>query len=249
MKRFLRVLFPVLLILAAGNTVYALTGDEILAKVEQSLTGPDDYEAIATMILANNDGSRREERSLKLWISGTEKRVIKFLSPAGVKGIGLLTESSDSMYLYLPAQNKIRRIEGQNKNDDFQGTDFSYNEMGSYEYKKDYSAELTKEEDKSFTLTLTKKAGADKPYDTMVMIVDKSDFIPHRMELYQKGVLKKIITLAEIQKTGKYRVPVRVKIENVIRGHSTEMIMSDIKFDQKLAAGDTFSKRFLKKKP
>jgi outer membrane lipoprotein-sorting protein len=242
-------IFSAMLFIVAGSIAYAMTGDEILAKVEASLTGPKDYECLSTMILANKDGSKREERSLKIWAAGKEKQIIKFVTPASVNGISLLNEGADEMYLYLPAQNKIRRIEGGSKNDDFQGTDFSYNEMGSYEYKNDYSAELTGETDTAYTLLLTKKPQATRAYEKLVMTVDKPDFIPGRIELYQNNVLKKILTISEVKKSGTYIIPVRIKMENVSKSHYTEIVMSDVKFDQDLVKNDIFSKRFLKKKP
>jgi outer membrane lipoprotein-sorting protein len=241
--------FSCILVCLAGTAVYALSGEEILAKVESSLTGPKDYECTATMTLANTDGSKKEERTLKIWAAGSDREVIKFLSPAGVNGIGLLAEGANEMYLYLPAQNKIRRVEGGSKNDDFQGTDFSYNEMGSYEYKKDFSAEVTKEDDTEYVLTLARKAGSDKPYDKMVMTVAKADFVPQKIELYQNNTLKKVLTISEVNKTGTYIVPVKIRMENVAKGHYTEIVMSGIKFDQNLAGKDVFTKRFLKKQP
>ncbi len=249
MKATVIAAFSCVFAFVAGTAVYALSGDEILAKVESSLTGPKDYECMATMTLANSDGSKKEERSLKIWAAGKDREVIKFVTPAGVNGIGLLSMGADEMYLYLPAQNKIRRVEGGSKNDDFQGTDFSYNEMGSYEYKKDYSAEVSKEDDASYTLTLTRKAGSNKAYEKLIMTVAKADFVPGRIELYQNNAVKKVLTISEVNKTGSYIVPVKIRMENLSKGHFTEIVMSGIKFDQNLAGKDVFTKRFLKKQP
>ncbi len=249
MKKTAIAAFSATIFLVAGISAYALTGDEILAKVEASLSGPKDYECLATMTLANKDGSKREERSLRIWAAGKDKQIIKFVTPASVNGIALLNEGANEMNLYLPAQNKIRRIEGGSKNDDFQGTDFSYNEMGSYEYKNDYSAEITSENDASYTLALARKPASTRPYEKLVMTVNKQDFIPGRIELYQNGALKKILTISEVKKSGTYTIPVKIRMENVVKSHYTEIVMSDVKFDQDLEKNDIFSKRFLKKKP
>jgi outer membrane lipoprotein-sorting protein len=232
----------------AGGSAFGLSGDEILAKVEQALTGPKDYEGTSVMVLANSDGTRKEQRSLKMWVAGSEKRVIKFVSPAGIEGIGLLSEGPGEMYLYLPSQNKIRRIEGGSMNEDFQGTDFSYNEMGSFDYKKDYAAVLKAEDDAVWTLSLARKAGADRAYDELVMVVAKSDFVPQRIEMYAKGRMLKVLTILEVEKSGSYKIPVRLRMENLDKKHYTEMTMSGLKLDQGLEANDVFSKRFLKKK-
>lgn len=242
------VCLGVVFALLSGGSVFGLSGEEILAKVELTLSGPKDYEGTSTMVLANVDGTQKEQRSLKLWTAGNDKRVIKFVSPAGIQGIGLLTEGPGEMYLYLPAQNKIRRIEGGSMNEDFQGTDFSYNEMGSFDYKKDYTAEVSSEDAAAWTLTLTKKAGADRAYEKLVMVVNKTDYVPQRIEMFKNGKALKLLSILEVKETGSYRVPVRLRMENLEKKHYTEMTMSGLVFDQGLEDKDVFSKRFLKKK-
>ncbi|RPJ08585.1 MAG: outer membrane lipoprotein-sorting protein [Spirochaetaceae bacterium] len=227
--------------------VFAETGDEILAKVENTLTGPKDYEASASMLLANMDGTGREVRELHLWFAGKNKSLIKFVSPAGIEGIGLLAEGDGIMSLYLPAQNRIRAIEGSLKNEDFQGTDFSYNEMGTYEYREHYVSVIDKEDASSWTLVLTRKPGSDRVYSKLFMTVDKTTLVPSKVELYSGDVLKKVLTIYETKKSGSYTIPVKIRIENVVRKHYTELTLADVKFDQGLEAQGIFTRRFLKK--
>ncbi len=242
------ILLSVLLALVAGPGLFAETGDEILARVEKSLTGPADYSGRATMVLANLDGTGREQREIRVWFAGKNKSLIKFTAPAGIEGIGLLAEGDQAMYLYLPAQNKIRMIEGGLKNEDFQGTDFSYNEMSSYEYRSDYTASVTAEDGAAWTLSLTRKPGSDKTYDRTVMVVDKGTAVPQRIELYSGAILKKVLQILETKQSGSYLVPVKIRMENPVKGHYTEMILADVKFDQGLEAQGVFTKRFLKKR-
>jgi len=248
MRHTVRICITAVFAACTVGGAFGLTGDEILAKVEKALTGPKDYEGTSVMTLANADGSGKEQRSLKMWVAGSEKRVIKFISPAGIEGIGLLTEGPGEMYLYLPSQNKIRRIEGGSMSEDFQGTDFSYNEMGSFDYKKDYAASLASENDGTWTLELARKAGADRSYERLVMVVAKADYVPKRVDMYRNGKMLKQLSILEVSESGSYKVPVKLRMENLEKKHYTEMSLSGLKFDQGLEAKDTFSKRFLKKK-
>jgi outer membrane lipoprotein-sorting protein len=246
MNRIRMPLF-ILLTLVALPCLFAETGDEILARVEAALTGPKDYEGRATMVLANTDGSAREQREIRVWFAGKDKSMIKFTAPAGIEGISLLSDGDKAMYLYLPAQNKIRMIEGSLKNEDFQGTDFSYNEMSSYQYRDDYAATVAAEDASSWTLNLTRKAGSDRTYDRAVMVVDKETAVPKKIELYSGNALKKVLRILETKKSGPYLIPVRVRMDNAVKGHYTEMTLADVKFDQGLEAQGVFTKRFLKK--
>jgi outer membrane lipoprotein-sorting protein len=248
MKR-LPLLLTAVFLLGATAVLHAdAAGDDILGKVENALSGPKDYETTSVMTLGDTNGGRTEKRELKIWIAGRDKRVIKFVSPAGIQGIGLLSLGENSMHLYLPAQNKIRMISGGIKNENFQGTDFSYNEMSSYEYKGDYTAVVQSENGDAWTLLLTKKPGSDREYEKLVMEVSRKDYVPRRIELYKNGALAKILTIAAVSTQGNYLVPTAIRMEDVVKKHFTEMTLKDLKFDQGLEAQGIFTKRFLKKR-
>jgi hypothetical protein len=152
------------------------------------------------------------------------------------------------MYLYLPAQNRIRRIEGNLKNENFQGTDFTYDEIGSYEWRKDYAVEIRSQDDSTYTLRLARKKGSDRQYDDLLMVVSKSDYVPERIELSEGGRVKKVLTIAEVTKADDSYVPVKVRMEDLGKKHFTEMSLRDLAFNQDLESKDVFSRRFLKKR-
>ncbi len=240
--------FAVLLLLAGITGVnYGLTGDEVLSRVETLMTKAKDSYGLATMTLGSTEGGSQEVRQLEMWMAGKDKRVIKFVKPASMKDIGLLVNGEEEMYVYLPAQKKVRRISGGAKNEDFQGTDFSYDEMGSYEYKKDYTASVDSEDDTTYHLTLTRKSGSEKTYTTMKMTVNKQNFVPTYAEMYQDSTLVKVLKVGEIKEIKGYIMPVNIRVENKVKKHYTEMKIDDLQFDQGLEAADTFSLRFLKK--
>ncbi len=70
------------------------------------------------MIIIDKKGRERVRDTAqitKLYNKGeTEKKLIRFLSPADVKGTGFLTfdyeDKDDDMWLYMPALRKVRRI-------------------------------------------------------------------------------------------------------------------------------------------
>ena len=94
-------------------------------------------EAVATMTILDSKGDERVRRLAqisKLYDNGqTEKKLIRFLAPADVKGTGFLTfdyrEQDDDKWLYLPALRKIRRIVSSENAKSFMGSEFSYADM------------------------------------------------------------------------------------------------------------------------
>lgn len=245
-----KILTAAAICLFAVSGLFSLTplnGQEVLDKVEGTLTAPKDMEAYFEMKLGGtaNTGSA-EQRTLKIWTAGKNRRVVKFISPASVNNIGVLALGDDEMYVYLPAYQKVRRIQGNMRDSDFQGTDFSYREMGSYNYTKDFEASVLKDEKDTVTLSLAKKTGSDSPYDRLVMIVAKTNYLPKSVEMYSGTVKKKVLTVMENEKKGPYWTFTKIRMENVVNKHYTEISMKDIKFDGDIENKGAFTQRFLK---
>ena len=94
----------------------------------------DGSEMISTLTIINDKGQKRIRKTAaisKLVDGGkTEKRLIRFLSPADVKGTGLLSydyeKKDDDIWFYLPSLRKTRRIVSSEKAKNFMGSEFTY---------------------------------------------------------------------------------------------------------------------------
>lgn len=245
MKRFWTAL-AVSLMSFTGLFSLSLTGQEVLDKVEAVLTAPKDMEVNYEMVLGSTSQGNQEKRTLKIWTSGKNKRVVKFITPASINNVGVLALGDDEMYVYLPAYQKVRRIQGNMRDNDFQGTDFSYREMGSYNYAQDYEAAIQKDEKDVITLNLSRKPGSDAPYEKLVMTVDKFNYLPKSIEMFNGTVIKKTLAVLETEKTGGYWNFKKIRMENFQIRHFTEVSMKDVKFDQGLEGKSVFTQRFLK---
>ncbi len=224
----------------------AVTGDEVLAKVEHAMNGAKDRKAEIKMTIKTKDGTTKERR-MKIFQKGTQKKLFTFLAPADVKGVGFLVVDDSTLYLYTPAFKKIRRIASHVKNENFMGTDFSYNDLSESKYPEKYSAVLDKTEGDNYLLTCTPKPGVDTDYAKLVMQVNTKTFIPSKVEMYNKaGKLFKVMNNSEVEKVDGYWTPKRVEMKDVLRNHTTTMELVSVKHDQGLT-DKTFSKRNLKK--
>ena len=57
---------------------------------------------------------------------GTTKRLVRFLAPGDIKGMGMLVESADTMYALLPAfGNRVRRLGTHQVSQSFMGSDLA----------------------------------------------------------------------------------------------------------------------------
>jgi len=130
-------LFISLLILCAAMAAHAeLTANQIVEKAEKAIKVKG-VQGVSTMIIIDDKGRERVRKIAqvtKVYNDGeVEKRLIRFLEPADIKGTGLLTfdyvDKSDDMWLYMPALRKTRRIVSTEKAKNFMGSEFTYADM------------------------------------------------------------------------------------------------------------------------
>ena len=208
------------------------------------MNAPHDKQAKLITIVIDKNG-KKKERETVMWQKG-DKRLIRFLSPAEDRGVGFLSLGEDRMYLYMPAFNRVRRIASHVKKNSFMDTDFSYEDMGSSGYKKDWNSEIKAENDSTYTLKLTPKKGSDIEYSYAIMVVKKGNFLVRKIEFYKGDKLVKVMTMEGYKKVGKYWSAEKMVMENVEKSHKTIMEVKEIKFDQGLS-DNIFTQRFLKR--
>jgi len=223
-----------------------LSGDKVLQNVEKAMTLPLDMGSTMKMVLVESNGTERQ-RTMKTWTKDKNKRLMKFLEPADVKGVGFLILSDEEMYIYMPAFGKIRRIASHTKHQSFMGSDFSYEDIGEIEYTKKYDAKIIDESEKSYTLELSPKPKSNLEYSKTIMYVDRETFLPDSSKLFDKGGnLYKIMRIVDVGKIKDYWITKKLTMENVKNGHKTLLEMVDIKVDIGIT-DEIFTKRNLKR--
>lgn len=235
-----------IIIVCQGAVVYAQQNDAqtILAKVDEISSAPKDQYMSSTMILVDKNGNQNE-RKVVIYQKGGDKRLVRFLSPADQKGISFLSLPNDLMYLYLPAFRKVRMIASHVKNQNFAGTDFSYDDMSSFSFAKDYDSQLIESSDMLYFLKLTPKPELEKDYSLLKMWINKDSFVPSKIEYYDKnGNLWKTLTFSMIEKVGKYQIAKQMEMKDHKNSHSTKMIVGEVELDSGLS-DDIFTKRNL----
>ena len=221
-----------------------LTASQILEKVDDVINAPKDQDLRIKLILIDKKG-KEKIREMSMLQKGSDKRMVKFLSPADQRGIAFLSLPGDIMYLYLPAFKKVRRIASHVKNTKFAGTDFTYEDMEAIRYSEKYIPELLEKEENHFILQLKPREGVKTDYSKLIMWVRMDNFCPTKIEYYNKGdKIYKIMTREKIEKVNGYWISKESEMEDLKAEHKTKMIIVDVKFDSGLS-DDKFTKRYL----
>jgi len=232
-------------IIVAGGVFSANAQDAstILKKMDDVMYSPKDMTGNNKIILIDKNG-KEETREATVQQKGNDKRMFRFTSPASQAGISVLSLPNDVMYLYLPAFGKERRIATSAKNQNFAGTDFSYDDMESVLFSVKYTPKLVKTEDNVFVLELT-PVGGKSDYSKVMVQVNKTDYYPELMEYYDKGNTKVKEAKYIFKKIGNYWNVAEIEMSDLKKNHKTKMQMSDVKYDTGLT-DDDFTVRKLK---
>lgn len=102
-----------------------------------------DEVSLGRMTLFDAGGDSVERKFTRMVLEDAtegDKIIVRFLSPAEIKGVAALTHErageSDDNWLYLPSNKRVRRISGANKTASFQGTEFTYEDLSNLEIQE-----------------------------------------------------------------------------------------------------------------
>lgn len=230
-------------IISAGSifSVGAQDAATILKKMDDVMYSPKDMTGKNTIVLI--DRNRNEEkREATIQQKGTDMRIFRFTAPASQSGIAVLSLPNDVMYMYLPAFGRERRIASSAKNQNFAGTDFSYDDMEAVLFSVKYTPELIKTGTDVFVLELTPKGRSD--YAKVVAHINKEHYYPMLMEYYDRGGNKVKEANYTFKKIGNYWNAAEIEMTDLKKSHKTKMQMSDVKYDTGLS-DDEFTVRKL----
>ncbi|HAN18837.1 MAG: hypothetical protein A2X13_07950 [Bacteroidetes bacterium GWC2_33_15] len=242
-KLEIQTIMSALFIFAGLLSANAQDANTILKNVDNVLFSAKDMSGNNKMILIDKSGNE-EIREATTQQKGIDKRMFRFTSPSSQAGIAVLSLPEDVMYLYLPAFGKERRIASSAKNQNFAGTDFSYDDMESKPYSEKYTPKLLNTEGNVYVLELI-PLSLKSDYSKIIMKVHKTNFYPELLEYYNKANNKVKVAKYTFNKIGNYWNPSEIEMTDLKKNHKTKMIMNDVKYDTGLA-DEEFTVRKLK---
>ncbi len=237
------ILITLVLLLGLNFSICAaqqLTADEIIDKVRENQMDYENSKTQAEMILIDEDG-KQETREIIMFEKEEEDdkitMLMRFLSPKSVEGVTLLSiENGDKIYLYMPAYQKPRRIAGSSKQENFMGTDFSYEDLSMDYQNEEYHKELLKETEEQFVLEVIPD-DEDTSYSKFVLYVNKKQFYVEKVEFYDLDEqLGKTLVIKEVKfdDEGKF-TPMEMEMNDIIDKHQTQMNIKEIEYNLDLS--------------
>jgi outer membrane lipoprotein-sorting protein len=245
MRRFKSIL-PILILIFYAFPSWGQTPDDILGKIDSVQNAFSDMSATEQMKLIDEE-NRVKKRVVEIKQKGKELRMVRFREPADVRGVGFLRLASDRLYLYLPAFRKVRRIASSATNENFMGSDFTYEDMSRSSYSEDYIARDLSKGNGQYRMLLEPQPDADVSYHHLVIFADTSNYVLRKVEFYDREEEKiKELAIDNVEKIDGYWMGKTMRMKSLDENHETVLELSDIQFDQGLSDRE-FSQRTLKR--
>ena len=232
-RRLLVAAGAVVLALAAAVPALALTGDEIIRRMERH-ERHDSMQSTGSMEITDRFGTRT--KTFMSTALGDDRSLLEFTNPeeAGQKVLRL----EDEIYLYFPDSEDVIHLQGAALRDSVLGSDFSYEDMtGSSSRLNDYEVVLegTEEIDghETYRLRLTAKR-RDVVYPVQVAWVDSERFVTRRVELFsRRGRALKRMAVTEFREVGDKVIGTRLEMSDFMKKESmTVFTIDDIAVDE-----------------
>lgn len=239
------------LIMTTLPAMAEMTASEILKKVDD-VWGMETLHTDIKVILTDKEGNVEEMEMHMYTADAKSKHFISFTAPANKKGISLLVQNADSpqekIYLYLPKYKKVRTIAGYIKNQNFEGTDYSYKEIGANDFCSEYEPTLIKSTDPATYLLELIPKDPESNYSRLIITVDKKEFVIKQIDFFSalNNKLFKILKYSDLQKINGHAIHGVWEMVDVLKKHSSKLILRDIQVDQPLDS-QIFTKRNLRK--
>lgn len=180
-----------------------------------------------TLFDANGDSVRRDSVQLILERPDGDKSIVRFLTPAEIKGVAALThehpDATDDSWLYLPATKRVRRISGANKTASFQGTEFTYEDLSNrivakYDWRFVEEADLVTDQGAVPVFVLEARPRyADTGYSKLRIHLHREAWRQERIEFFDKAgrLLKVLDNRGWRHRHGRFWRPDSIEMRNV----------------------------------
>ena len=240
-----------LLAIVAGQD---LDGEQIIHKVDEIINAQSAWSK-SQMTIVTSSGKKRTFVSESWSKDEGEKTLVRYLEPRRVKDQAILMlNNADDIWSFFPRTQRVRKLATHAKKQKMQGSDFSYEDMGSGDaFIEDYTAERLEDEamegEDCFTLELTRNEDSNLSYSRLKMWIIKETFLPIVIDYYDEDDpelrLKRLVQSNFKTIDG---VPTAMKsiMFNQLDDTQTEIELLEIKYNIPLE-DDQFTERNLKK--
>lgn len=244
----------IVLLLAPGAFSQELTADEIIQKVNDQFNTETSY-GKSKMTITTTSGQKRTFIQESWSKDKGEKNLVRYLEPRRVKDQAvLMLNHADDIWMFFPRTQRVRKLATHAKKQKMQGSDFSYEDLGSGDaFIDDFTAKRLEDEQKEqmdcYKLELTRKPDSNSSYSRLIMWIIKENFLPVVIDYYDDNdptYLLKTMVASDFQVIDGIPTSMKIVMFNKNDNTQTEMELLEVKYNITLS-DEMFTERSLKK--
>jgi hypothetical protein len=194
------------------------------------------------MVLIDKKGRERERKLniIRKNFGGNDKLLLKFTYPNDIKGTSFLVwehqEKDNERFLYLPALGRVRRIATSEKDENFAGTDFSYEDISGRKLEN-YTYELIKEgvtyNNYACYLLASYPKEMNAKYPMIQSWVRMDNFVVIKAQYYNKQEeIEKTFQVLKLEKVDDIWTSLELSMENHKMKHKTVSKVANVAYNQ-----------------
>ncbi|HEX2343330.1 MAG TPA: outer membrane lipoprotein-sorting protein [Vicinamibacterales bacterium] len=246
-----------------GTAATALSADQVARAVQDRDTGRDSRAALRMRLVDRRGRAREPALELTTRDGGTagDRILVRFTFPNDIKDTGFLVwehpGAGDERFLYLPSLGRVRRISGEETQESFVGTDFTYEDIGGREFD-DYSYRFAEE-----NATWTAPDGRPQPayrlesrrrdaratFPRVLSLVLKDSFVVVGAEIFnRRDERQKTYTVRKLERVEGIWTVLDSTMADDLSDTRTDLAIEKIDYNVGLTEAD-FSRRVLERAP
>jgi outer membrane lipoprotein-sorting protein len=228
-----------ILLVAAQIGSAADNAREIVAEAQKRTDAKSQrYEGLLQVFDAKGKISDKRWSLERLGSHGESKAVLRFTSPAEVKGVALLIvnhpDRASDQWMWTPAIERDRRIALQDRSTRFFGTDFSFEDLEERDVDQyDYSLAGDDSVDGAacWKIHSTPKESKSSQYTRSIVWIRKDNYAFARIENYIKDQAVRRLNYADIQNVQGIWTARQMEMTDLRRGSRTRLTLDKLQYN------------------
>ncbi len=189
----------------------------------------------------------------RLGAAGQAKAVLRFTTPAEVKGVALLIHNhpdrASDQWMWTPAQARDRRIAMQDRRTRFFGTDFTFEDLEERDVDRSTYKMLGEESVDGaacWKIEATPKPEARSQYDRVLLWIRKDIYLFARVESYSKDKLVRRLNYSSMERVQNVWTARTLVMHDIERDSRTTLKLEKLEYNVSLPA-DNFTLQALRR--
>jgi hypothetical protein len=251
-----------------------LTADAVARRIQDRDTGRDSRQRLR-MKLVDRRGRVRERALEVTALRGRgapgalrtapdgDRLLIRFTYPNDIRGTGFLVwehpAAEDERFLYLPSLSRVRRIAGDETQDSFVGSDFTYEDIGGREFD-DYTYAFAGPDGENASWAPpaggpqqpawrleSRKRDGSAPFPRVVSLVLKDTFVVVHADVFnRRNERQKEYVVRRLERIARIWTVMDSAMSNTLEKTRTDLLVERAEYNVGLAQSD-FTRRELER--